>query len=179
VKLIWIERTAIAVASLALAVVLIALASGYFTGHDPGSVGGGPRIGETFLDQGNELIGRGALRPPYDSDPPTSGPHVPVPVRRDQAELSDDQMLQALSLGDVLFVYGTARPPAGLAALATKLAGRFRPSLAASGLAVVLAHVPGTSGVIALAWTRMLRLPALDATLLSDFTQDWLGRGAR
>jgi hypothetical protein len=34
------------------------------------------------------------------------------------------------------------------------------------------------SGVTALAWTRMLRLPGVDARLLREFTDAWLGRGA-
>ena len=37
--------------------------------------------------------------PAYDSNPPTSGAHVPVPVTRDQAQLTDDQLLQALQVG--------------------------------------------------------------------------------
>jgi hypothetical protein len=187
VRLVWFERIAIALASVALASFLIVLVSGYFSGHDVGQLTGGPGAGVRYRDQGDRLLSPGELRPPYDSVPPTSGPHVPDPVTRDGAALSDNQILQALSVGDVVFLYGSRRPARWLQALAARLAGPFTPSLAASGLAVVLARRRGTVGVTALAWTRMLALrgaahpdvrPA-DASLLSEFTHDWLGRGAR
>jgi hypothetical protein len=178
VRLVWFERIAIALASVLLAAFLIVLVSGYFTGRDVGQLTGGPGIGSHYHDQGDELLAPGELRPAYDSDPPTSGPHVPDAVRRDRAQLSDNQILQALSVGDVVFMYGSAQAPPALAALASRLAGPFTPSLAASGLAVVLARRQGVAGVTALAWTRMLRLPTVETSLLSEFTHDWLGRGA-
>lgn len=174
----WLERLAIAFASLALAAILILLVSGYFSGRDIAPVSGDAAIGLRFPDEGDQLLAPGQLHPPYDSEPPTSGPHIPAQIRRDGGELSDNQLLQALSVGDVVFMYGSRRPPAGLAALATRLGGRFTRSLAAGGLAVLLARRAGMSGVTALAWTRMLRLPGVDARLLREFTDAWLGRGA-
>ncbi len=178
-RFVWLERIAIALCSVALASFLIALVSGYFSGRDIAPVAGDTAVGYRFPDQGDRLLAPGVLRPPYDSEPPTSGPHVAIAVRHDEAELSDNQILEALSAGDVLFLYGSRRPPAGLETLATRLAGRFTRSLAASGLAVVLVRRPGTHGVLALAWTRMLPLPRVNATLLTAFTQSWLGRGAK
>ena len=79
---------------------------------------------------------------------------------RDRAELSDDQLLQALEVGNVVFMYGAPQPPRGLGAIADGVGGPFTPALAASGQAVILARRPGTHGVIALAWTHMLRTPS-------------------
>jgi hypothetical protein len=169
---------AIAVASLALAIVVIALLSGYFSGNDQASVSGGRQLGQQFADQGNALLIPGTRHPAYDSNPPTSGPHWPVPVVADGVALTDDQLLEALATGDVVFVYGSARPPAGLRAIASRLAGPFTPVLAQSGNAVILTRRPRTIGIIALAWTRMLRLSHVEPTLLSEFAQEWLGRGA-
>lgn len=177
-RLVWVERITIALSALALAVFLIALVSGYFSGRDVGPVAGGPGIGRTVRDQGDQLLAAGELRPPYDSNPPTSGPHVPVAIEHDETELSDNQILQALAEGDVVFVYGSRRPSRQLASLAGRLAGRFTPSLAASGYAVVLARSPGATGITALAWTRILRLRRFNSELLDEFTHDWLGRGA-
>ena len=174
----WPERVAIIVASLVLAVIVIALLSGYFTGNDQASVSGGPQLGIQFADQGNELLVPGTPHPAYDSDPPTSGPHWPVPVVADGVTLTVDQILEALAAGDVLFVYGSRRPPAGLRAVASRIAGPFTPALALSGDAVVLSRRPGTRGVIALGWTRMLKLPRVEPSLLSQFAEQWLGRGA-
>ena len=72
-----LERVAIGVVSLVVSVGAIALLSGYFAGNDQAGVTGsaaGP--GQAFRDLGNAHLPPGRLRPPYDSDPPTSGAHV-------------------------------------------------------------------------------------------------------
>jgi hypothetical protein len=174
-----LERAAIAAASLAVAVGLIALLSGFFSSHDQGSLAGqtsGP--GQAFADQGNTALARGALRPPYNSDPPTSGPHVVIPVTHDEAPLNDDQLLTALALGNVVLLYGTPAPPPPLRALAVSLAGKFTPPLARAGAAVILAQRRATHGIIALAWAHMLRVSNATDPLLREFAGYWLGRAA-
>lgn len=178
-----VRRAAIALLTVAVALGGVILLLLFFQGRDRSQVGGeaapatGP--GQVFPDQGDEHLARGQ-RPsrPYASNPPTSGPHVPAPIERDGARLSDDQILHALELGDVVLLYGTARPPPGLAALARQLGGPFDPALAASGQAVVLGRRPGTEGVVALAWRHMLRAPDASDPQLEEFASYWLGRGA-
>jgi hypothetical protein len=173
-----LERLLIVVAAFAISIGVIAvLSGGLLAGRDdPGVSAGQSGPGTQFRDQGNLHLRRGELRPVYDSDPPTSGPHIPEAVVTDRSELSNDQLLEALELGDVVFMYGTPQPPGGLAAIAEMVGGRFTPALAASGQAVILARRPGTRGVVALAWTRMLR--TLSAPDLRNFAQYWLSRGA-
>ena len=109
-----VERIAIGVASLVLSVGLILLLSGYFAGRDQAAVSGGTSgPGQAFSDLGHTALSPGRPRPSYNSNPPTSGPHVPEPVVRDGATLSDDQLLQALQLGNVVIVYGSRQPPRG------------------------------------------------------------------
>jgi hypothetical protein len=175
-----LERLAIGVASLVLSVGLIAVLSGFFAGRDQAGVTGGgtpPPSGVVYRDQGHQHLALGELHPVYDSDPPTSGAHVPLPIEHDQSRLSDDQLLEALELGDVVIAYGTPHPPAGLVALARKVGG-FTPQLAAAGQAVVLDARPSTPGLIALAWKRMLRLSTPSDPQLQAFAEGWLGRGA-
>jgi len=176
--LVWLEWLAVALCSLGLAVVLVSLLSGYFTGHDPAAVSGTTEVGLHFVDQGNELLAPGSRRPKYDSNPPTSGPHVPVAVRADGQALSDDQILTALAAGNVVIVYGSVNPPPGVVRLAMSMAGPFTPALAASGQAVVLARRAGITGVLALAWTRMLHAASPADPLLAQFVQAWLGHSA-
>jgi hypothetical protein len=97
---------------------------------------------------------------------------------RDGTRLSQDQLLHALALGDVVLLYGTRAPPQQLRALQRKLTGPFDPVLAANGAAVILAYRPGTDGVTALAWKRRLQAPNLADPAIEDFTDYWLGRGA-
>lgn len=174
-----LEVIAIAVASLIVSVGSIALLSGYFAGKDQAGVSGtttGP--GQAFKDLGHEHLPLGRLQPPYDSDPPTSGPHVPEPVTRDETTLNDNQLLQALELGNVVVMYGSHSPPAALKALQARIAGPFTPALAATGEAVILARGPVTHGLIGLAWTHMLRVTSPGDPLLAQFIQFWLGKGA-
>ncbi len=178
-KSIWLERALVTVASLVLSIGLIILLSGYFTSHDPAGVSGTQsRIGLAFPDLGHGHLTPGEPHPLYNSIPPTSGAHLDVAVTRDETRLSDDQLLQTLEQGDVVFVYGGRFPPPGLTALARAVAGPFTPDLARAGQAVILARRPGTVGLIGLAWTRMVRVSAPNDSLLRQFAEVWLGRGA-
>jgi Protein of unknown function (DUF3105) len=174
-----LERVAIGVASLALSVGLIAVLSGFFASRDQAGVSGAAgALGQQFPDLGHGHLNRGELRPAYNSNPPTSGAHIPEPVLRDGARLNDDQLLEALEVGNVVFMYGGRSPPAGLARLARSIAGPFSPALAAAGLAVILARRPGTAGVPGIAWTRLVRTRGASDPLLGEFARYWLGRGA-
>ncbi|HZV73489.1 MAG TPA: DUF3105 domain-containing protein [Conexibacter sp.] len=137
--------------------------------------------GTLYPDQGHAHLRAGERPPqPYASDPPTSGAHVPAAIRSDGTgtRLSDDQILHALELGNVVLLYGTRTPPAALRALAQQLTGSFDPALAANGAAVVLGFRPGAQGVIALAWRHMLRTPSAADPAIAEFADYWLGRGA-
>jgi hypothetical protein len=174
-----LERVLILLASLALSFGLIALLSGFFAGRDQAGVSGAANVpGQAFRDLGHPHLQAGQRRAAYDSVPPTSGAHVPELVTRDQTQLSDDQLLQALELGDVVIAYGTRRPPAGLEALEHSLAAPFTPALAAAGQAVILDRLPGTIGLIGLAWAHMIRVQSPADPRLHDFATFWLGRGA-
>ena len=175
---IWLERLAIGVASLVLTIGLIALLSGFFAGRDQAGVSGsaaGP--GKQLRDLGHGHLRLGQLRPPYETDPPTSGAHVPVPIAKDETPLTNDQLLQALEVGDVVILYGSPAPPPGLRGLASSLAP-FTPELAAAGQAVVLGRWPGITGITAVAWTRLLHVSSARDPLLTQFVRAWLGRGA-
>jgi hypothetical protein len=174
-----LERVLVVVVAVVVTIGAIAALSGFFAGRDQAGIsgaGGGP--GASFPDLGHAHLRPGQLHPVYNSDPPTSGAHVPLPVLRDGAELDDDQLLQALETGNVVIVYGGHRAPAGLSALARSIAGPFSPALAAAGQAVMLARRPGTAGLIGLAWAHEVRVSAPEDPLLGAFAQYWLGRGA-
>jgi Protein of unknown function (DUF3105) len=175
-----LERVAIVTAALVISIGVIALLSGgLLAGRDnPGVASSGGPLGIQYRDLGDVQLKPGTLHPPYDSQPPTSGAHVPVPVTRDRAELSNDQLLSALASGDVVLLYGTPRPPSGLQSLARSIAAPFTPALASAGQAVILARRPGTDGLIGLAWTRLVSVGSASNPALRSFALFWLGRGA-
>jgi hypothetical protein len=174
-----LERVAIVVASFAIAIALIAVFSGgLLAGRDAaGITGSSGGLGQRFPDLGHAHHAPGQPKPRYNSDPPTSGPHSPVAVERQASRLSDNEILQALEVGDIVVLYGTPKPPPGLEALSRRVAAPFSPALAAAGQAVVLGRRPGTSGLIALAWTRRLQVGAVEDPALLSFAQTYLGQG--
>jgi hypothetical protein len=134
--------------------------------------------GLLFGDQGAARLTPGQRPPqPYNSDPPTSGPHAPAPLTRDGTPLSNDQLLTALAAGNVVLFYGTPQPPPALRSLAGDEAGPFDPALAQTGQAVILAPRPGTRGVVAAAWRHLLRVPSPTDPALRRFVDAWLGVG--
>ncbi len=173
------EIAAIAVASLALSIGLIALLSGFFAGRDQAGVSGaGSAPGVAYVDLGHRHLRPGQARPEYDSDPPTSGAHFDRPVRRDDVALSDDQLLQALEVGDVVVFYPPPRPPAGLIAFAGQAAPPFSAPLASAGQAVIISPRPATHGLLAVAWAHLLAAGGPTDPTLKQFVSYWLGRGA-
>ncbi len=105
---------------------------------------------------------------------------TPAAIRRDATRLSEDQILHALQLGDVVLQYGVAgAPPQALRALQQQVSGPFDPVLAANGAAVILAYQPGARGVTALAWRRILRAQSPADPALGQFVDYWLGRAGR
>lgn len=111
-------------------------------------------------------------------EPPTSGPHRPDLVPRDRRPITDDQLVHALELGNVVLLYDAAQPPAALVRLQRDVAGPFDAELAAAGQAVVLAPREGAGPATALAWRRILRADDPADPRLRDFAEAWLARGA-
>ncbi|MDQ6834722.1 MAG: DUF3105 domain-containing protein [Actinomycetota bacterium] len=174
------EPLAIILISLTIAVgVIVLLSGGLLAGRDnPGIYGSSGALGVQFRDLGDRQLAAKVPDPRYDSTPPTSGAHHPAKLEHDATGLSDDQLLQALAAGNVVFMYGTPRPPSGLRALADSIAAPFSPALAAAGQAVIVARRPGTTGVLGLAWTHLVHVRIPADPQLRSFTLFWLGQGA-
>ncbi len=162
---------ALAISGLAAAACLVLIT--ILANRDSSGVTKASGPGTLEPDRGSAHVDgpRTPASPP--DDPPTSGPHRPEAVTRDQVPLSDDQLLEALHLGNVVFAYdGSA---AELKKIQDDVSGPFDPELAAAGQAVILDRRPGVKGTIALAWRRELR--SSDPAQLRDFADAWLGQG--
>jgi hypothetical protein len=149
--------------AIAGAIALLAL----FGARDDPEVASAPEgPGELQPDRGSGHGGAAAVEDPW----PTSGPHRPDLVARDRRQLTDDQILHALELGNVVIV---AEDPAELAGVQRTVAGPFDAEIAAAGQAVILARRDGPTA--ALAWRRALQSD--DPEALREFAEAWLGRG--
>jgi hypothetical protein len=167
VKPLW----ALAIAGLAATACFVLIS--VLASRDTGSVGGTSGPGVTEPDRGSRRLGADAPPTPASAPdaPPTSGNHRAEPIKRDRTELSDDQILEALQLGNVVIAY-EGKAPTGLQE------DPFDPALAAAGQAVVLAKRPGLGGVQALAWRHRLKASGPDDPRLQAFIDAYLGQGA-
>jgi hypothetical protein len=170
------RRVLVAVAAVIVAAAGCVLLISVLTSQDSSQVGGTTGPGTLEPDRGAaRQTGPATPASPADK-PPTSGPHRAAAVTKDETELTDDQILDALQLGNVIVTYDAAKPPAALVALQKDVGGAFDPSLAEAGQAVILARRPG-AGVQALAWRRRLVASGPEDPKLRDFADAWLGQG--
>jgi Protein of unknown function (DUF3105) len=108
---------------------------------------------------------------------PTSGPHREELVTRDRRRLTDDQILHALELGNVVILYDGPDPGTPLLRVQEDVAGPFDAELAAAGQAVILARRDGAGQATALAWRRVYQPADPSDPGLREFGEAWLGRG--
>jgi hypothetical protein len=128
------------------------------------------RPGQQLPDQGNRHISTGTpLLEPYNSDPPTSGPHLPdlapwgVHTRPIQRELQ----VHNLEDGGVLVQYSCECP---------ELVERLARIVRGYDKQVVLAPYPGMKAKIALtAWTRLETLEDFDEGRIVRFIKAYRG----
>jgi Protein of unknown function (DUF3105) len=121
--------------------------------------------------------GPGELQETGEGEWPTSGEHRSELVTRDRRELTDDQILSALELGNVVILYEGREPGAALTRLQADVAGPFDAEVAAAGQAVILARRAGAGPATALAWRRVLEADDAADPQLREFAEAWLGQG--
>lgn len=175
-----LRRAGLVILALLLAAGAVLLSLTFFSARDKPSVEAVAGPGVEHPDRGDRVLDAGEhASPGTDGLPPTSGPHARSAVDAQGRRLTDDQLLTALAAGNVVLLYDAPRPPAGLNALASAVAGGpFDAALAESGQAVILGRRAGTRGVLALAWRHTLAAPPAGMRDLRAFTEFWLGRGA-
>ena len=106
---------------------------------------------------------------------PTSGPHQPDLVTRDGRAITNDQLLHAIELGNVVILADTITAP--LRRLQREVAGPFDAEIAAAGQAVILAVREGAGPATAVAWRRSLRAASAADPELLRFVENRLGKG--
>jgi Protein of unknown function (DUF3105) len=167
-----LRRFGLVAAGVLVAVAgLFALTLAFNARDDPEVAGAPAGPGELQPDRGS---GHDAAANVGDKWP-TSGPHREELVTRDRRKLSDDQILHALELGNVVILYDTPDP--ALERLQDEVAGPFDAEVAAAGQAVILARRPGAGPATALAWRHVYQAGDPDDPGLREFAEAWLGRG--
>jgi Protein of unknown function (DUF3105) len=128
-------------------------------------------------DLADAPAGPGQAQAEGEGEFPASGAHERALVTRDRRELTDDQLLTALELGNVVILYEGREPAPELVRLQDDVAGPFDAEIAAAGQAVILAPRDGAGAATALAWERVLAVDDPADPELTAFAEAWLGRG--
>ena len=128
--------------------------------------------GARFEDQGNVHIQlAGEPHAAYNSDPPTSGPHLPyiAPWGIHTAPIARELQVHNLEDGGVMIQYHCASPCPDLVAKLTEIVHRYDTQ-------VILAPFPGMRTRIALtAWTRLDAFDELDEARIVRFIRAYRG----
>jgi Protein of unknown function (DUF3105) len=170
-----LKRALLAAVGVILGIAAVAAVFLIATGRDDSQLAGPQGPGELQPNRGASHSGPAEAS---GDDPPTSGTHEPRLVTHDRRPITDDQLIHALELGDVVILYDSAQPPAALERLQEDvMGGPFDAEVAAAGQAVILARRAGAGPATALAWRRILRADDPSDPELREFTEFWLGRG--
>ena len=149
----------------AAAVVLLLGVVGYFAYRAQASL-----PGTQFPDQGNlHIASPESPHPPYNSDPPTSGPHLPyiAPWGVHTRPIPRELQVHNLEDGGVVVQYNCECPD--LAAKLKAVVQRYEKN-------VILAPYPGMTPTIALtAWTRLDTMDELDEGRVIRFIEAYRG----
>ncbi len=122
--------------------------------------------------QVSQHFGPSEAHPPYDSNPPTSGPHFPDPPQWGiyRAIFPDEKILHDLEHGGVWISYRDISDPDQVHQLEA-IAGRY-PNL------IILTYRPANDTPIAVAaWGRLLTLDRVDAAQINNFFLRYSGKG--
>lgn len=142
-----------------------------------------PKPGESVPTQGQEHIQVGDSHPPYNSDPPTSGPHAGA-VRADfyNEAPPDENLVHNLEHGYVILWYNCSTlDEAGCQGLKSQIQAvmdRAKPvSIATTTTKLIAVPRPSMDALLALtAWGRMLKLQSFDEPVITDFIDKLRGQ---
>ena len=155
------QRTAIVVT----AAVLVSIVVGYFAYRAQANL-----PGVQLPDQGNlHIASADSPHVPYNSDPPTSGPHLPyiAPWGVHTRPIGRELQVHNLEDGGVLVQYNYECPD---------LAARLKAIVQRYDKQVILAPYHGMKPKIALtAWTRIDTLEAFDEARVTRFIETYRG----
>lgn len=142
-----------------------------------------PRLGQGVPQQARTHIQVGDAHEPYNTDPPTSGPHAGI-VRADFYETAppDENLVHNLEHGYVVIWYNcTGLEDAGCQSLKTQIQGvmnRAKPVVVASDIRkLIAAPRPGMDALVALtSWGRVHKLMAFDEGQVTQFINGFRNR---
>jgi len=123
----------------------------------------GAELGQAFPNQGQEHIAIGARHPPYNSNPPTSGPHYLQPAAWGiyQDELPDEELIHNLEHGGIWISYNDIDQT-------TKQRIEALANLHPDKL-IVTPRASDDAKIVLASWRRLLKLDTFDEETVISF----------
>lgn len=154
-------------------VVLLTLSQSDHSSQEAGSKPEGETtIGQEFTIQGASHINPGTSHNPYNSDPPTSGPHYPTPANKGvhDSPLPDEILIHNLEHGYIWVAY---KPD-----ISQEIKDKLKKFVEDDDWKMVMAPRPQNDAPIALmAWGRHLKLEDFDEDQIKKFRNAYRNRG--
>lgn len=149
---------------LTIAIVVIAVVGGI--GYLLATSDSSDRVvlGEEIANQGASHINTGSQHEPYNSNPPTSGPHYssPAECRVYDEEVIDEAVIHSLEHGAVWVSYKDKSNTA----LVNQLKGVVEKN---SGKVILSPRAANDSEIALVSWTRILKLADFDGDQIAEF----------
>lgn len=167
------RNTLFAVFKACLAVALLAMVTGSFFQVSAASAKSdkNKEPGTVVPDQGNEHISSpGAPHAPYNSDPPTSGPHTPYITQWGMhgEPVPKETQVHNLEDGGVIIQYRCNKPCEEMVRKLQLIASQYQ--------RIVVAPYPDLDSLIAMtAWNRIDKLKEFDEKRITRFINAYIG----
>lgn len=128
-----------------------------------GSDSNAPQVGQAIENQGQQHIADGAEHPPYNSNPPTSGPHYVKPADWGvyDKQLPDEQLIHNLEHGGIWISYKDIDEETKKK---LEIIGKSN-----SGSVVVTPRPTNDAKVAVASWTRLEKLDVYDEAKILEF----------
>jgi hypothetical protein len=162
----------VAIAAIVVAVVLGIVLGGGGTSQANAGGGIGGCVAQTFANQGQLHAQSQPKSFKYNSFPPTSGTHYPIPLLFNIYDQPLDQfrLVHNLEHGGIAIQYGDKVPQATV--------NQIRQWYASDSFGKIVAPLPALGNKVALtAWTHMLTCPGFSQQAYDDFVKAYRARG--
>lgn len=135
---------------------------------------------QEFKIVGREHVPVGSKVTTYNSNPPTSGPHWPVPAKNGvyDNQLSDEQLVHNLEHGYIWISYPLAKEATDSAGISSDEKKKLSEIVAGDNWKMILAPREQDDVKIALAaWGRLLKMNSLDEGKIKEFISVYRNHG--
>ncbi len=133
---------------------------------------------ETFDNQGQDHIKPGTKHVPYNSDPPTSGPHfeTALPWGVYQQPLTDEYAVHNLEHGGIVMYYDCTKDCESVINQLTVYGRRYAPNVFTGIMVAPRQNMPDGAKIAVTAWRTRLLLKSLDTTKINEFIKNYFNK---